>query len=304
MIVLNSLKEIIRVEAWSDITDRPGFTPDLDPSKHTLDSIIGRYAFADRIPCGLSNCHAPHGKGYIVSTKDGRETNIGKDCGKTYFGVDFETLTAQFDRDMTEKENRERLWNFFFQVEEVTAKVSAMRNEEHGADWVYAHTRTLLENPRRTVPAKVIRFLMPMVKTRDSRITAGREATEEEVSQQEQAMGRSLPRPHYITVLVGELAGMEALYPENNLRDLLVIHTEEKIKTLHTTNIDSLSFEELSRWSKWLGGLDAVLERAAQSVHQGRVLLTRENLAPLSTGAALDTAEDSQFQKYLRGLSE
>ena len=137
MIVLNTLKEIIRVEKWTDITERPGFSGDLDPSESKLDAIIGRYAFKDYVRCGLSNCHTPHGRGYIVVTKDGHETNIGKDCGKNYFGVDFETLSNKFDRDITEKENREKLWSFFFRTEEVAAQVAVIRTEQRGANWVF-----------------------------------------------------------------------------------------------------------------------------------------------------------------------
>ena len=37
MIVLSSQKEIIRVENWSDITERVGFSGDLDPAKNTID---------------------------------------------------------------------------------------------------------------------------------------------------------------------------------------------------------------------------------------------------------------------------
>jgi phage-related tail protein len=37
---------------------------------------------------------------YVVATTHGIETNIGKDRGKMYFGVNFETMSKQFDRDI------------------------------------------------------------------------------------------------------------------------------------------------------------------------------------------------------------
>jgi hypothetical protein len=298
MIVLNSQKEIIRVENWSDITDRPGFSANLDPTKQTLDAIIGRYAFPEKVPCGLSNCHTPHGKGYIVATKDGHETNIGKDCGKTYFGVDFETLSNKFERDMTEKENREKLWNFFFRSEETTAQVAAMRSEEHGADWVYRQAVALQES--RNVTSKVARRLVLMVKARDPRMVREREATEEEAAQLEQAQGRRLPRPQYVSEPLGELVGLEALYPENDLRALLITDVSEHLKELNEVNIDELTFEQLRRWSRWLGTLDATFERAAQAVSSGRKLLTQDNLSPLAEAAGLTTEDHRQFLKFLR----
>lgn len=298
MIVLNSQKEIIRVENWSDITERVGFSGDLDPAKHTLDSILGRYAFAEKVPCGLSNCHTPHNRGYIVATKEGRETNIGKDCGKTYFGVDFQTMSNKFDRDITEKENREKLWAFFFRCEDVAAQVSALRSGELGADWVYKQCVALQST--RNVPSKIVRKLLAMVKAQDPRVTREREATEEEVARMEQAQGRRLRGPQVISEPLGELRGLEVLYAENNLRSMLIEDVSEKLKELNETKIDSLTYEQLSKWSRWLGALDATLDRAANAVQSGRRFLTQENLLPLADAADVNTEEHDQYVKFLR----
>jgi hypothetical protein len=298
MIVLNSEKEIIRVEHWEDITERPGFNGNLDPDMHALDSIIGRYAFGDKVPCGLSNCHTPHNRGYIVVTKDKQETNIGKDCGKTYFGVDFETLSNKFDRDMTEKENREKLWAFYFRSDEVAAQVAALRQEERGADWVYKQTVALQDI--RAVPPKVVRRLAAMVKAQDPRLTRQRQATEDELAQLEGAQGRRFPRPHYVSEPMGQLAGLACMYPENNIRSLLIGDVSEHLKELNETNIDALSFEALRKWSKWLGSLDNTLERAVQAVRSGRVFLTQANLAPLSDAVELNTEDHEAFLRYVR----
>ena len=304
MIVLNREKEIVRVENWTDITERPGFSGNLDPSKNKLDAIIGRYAFKDYVPCGLSNCHTPHGRGYIVVTKDGQETNIGKDCGKNYFGVDFETLSNKFDRDMTEKENREKLWNFFFRSEEVVKQVLALRTDanERGANWVHKQTG-VLQNIRE-VPSKVVRRLAAMVKSRDPMLTQDREATEAELMNIEQAQGRRLPRPHYVSVPLGEVAGLDALFPENNLKVLLIDGVSERIKELNETNIDSLTFEQLRKWSRWLGELDEVIERAIRAVRNGRMLLTQENLLRFSDAVGLNTEEHQLFLAYLKQLQK
>lgn len=302
MIVLNREKEIIRVENWADITERPGFSGNLDPSKNKLDAIIGRYAFKDYVPCGLSNCHTPHGRGYIVVTKEGQETNIGKDCGKNYFGVDFETLSNKFDRDMTEKENREKLWNFFFRSEEVLEQVSKLRTDtdERGANWVHKQTGAL-QNIR-YVPSKIVRRISEMVKSRDSMLTHDREATEAEIMNIEQSQGRRLHRPHYVSVPLGEVVGLDALFPENDLKVLLIDGVSERIKELNEINIDSLTFEQLRKWSRWLGELDEVIERATRAVRTGRLLLTQENLLRFSDAVGLNTEEHQLFLKYLKQL--
>ncbi|MDA8258299.1 MAG: hypothetical protein M0Z99_22170 [Betaproteobacteria bacterium] len=300
MIVLNTVKELVRVDAWEDIERRPGFTTELDPKAHVLEAIIGRYAFSNRIRCGLSNCHTPHAKGYIVATKDGHETNIGKDCGKTYFGVDFETLSRKFDQDITEKENRDKLWSFSFKLEEFKTQVHDLRVADRGGNWVYKTSRPLIEQDA-SVPAEIVRRIAVMTKTRQTVLTLEREATEREIEELEIARGRTLPRPQYIDEPIAEIEGLEALFPENDLRNLLVIELDEKIKAFEGENIDSLTFEQLRRWAKWIGTVDATLQTAAASLESGRRLLQRENLEPFAR-IIRDRRDEAQFEKYLKSL--
>src|SRR3546814_4713524 len=83
MITINGEKGFVRIESWDDIESRPGFAKDIDPRSVKLKAIIGSYTFSDYIPCGLSTCHQPHGNGFLVVTVDGRETNIGRICGRS-----------------------------------------------------------------------------------------------------------------------------------------------------------------------------------------------------------------------------
>lgn len=299
MIVLNTAKELVRVETWEDILERPGFTDNLDPSQHTLSAIIGQYAFTDWIRCGLSNCHTPHARGYLVVTKSGLETNIGKDCGKSYFGVDFETLAAQFDRDMREKQARERLWDFSFRLDDVKQKVRDLRGGERGADWVYRTTSALTE-PGKGVPGAIVRQVATMLKTGQSALTKDRPATEREIEIAESG-GQRVKRPYFITEQIGEIRGMEALHKENDLRALLIVDLEEHIKAFEKLSIDAMAPGDLGKWSKWAGTVDATLEKAAAAVASGRVLLTASNLSPF-TNVISDDVDVKQFRAYLKLL--
>lgn len=280
MIVLNSNKELIRVEKWADIEARPGFTSDLNSNEHVLASIIGRYSFSNQIRCGLSNCHTLHARGYIVTTSDGHETNIGKDCGRKYFGVDFETLTRQFDQDITDKENRDRLWSFRCRIDELKGQIHLLRSQPRGADWIHRKTSPLLGDPR-IVPSEVVRRIAEMIKNRQNILYIDREATEAEIEQLEASRGRSLPRPHYVQEPIGHLNGLDALYPENNVRQLVVIDIEEKLKAFEQLSIDNLNSAMLTRWNKWVTSVDPTLNRATAAVESGRRLLRRENLEQL-----------------------
>jgi hypothetical protein len=299
VITLNSDRGLVQIEDWLDIESRPGFSKNLDPTAHKLKAIIGRYVFPERIRCGLSNCHTPHAKGYIVVTEDGRETNIGKDCGKTYFGVDFEVLSRRFDEDLAASQNRESLATFSFQLEELEARIKTLRASEHGADWVHKHTRELI-SVGRTCPEGVVRRIVGMIRSRNPEVTVERLATEEEVQEIETRERREVPRPHYLTDIVGRIAGIEALYSENDLRELLVIDLQTRIGEFRDLTITSLTHVELRRWAKWIATVENTLARANAAVAFGQLLLCPDGLNPLLS--ALPAAEQRQFRAYMRIL--
>lgn len=280
MITISTIKGLVKVENWEDIKSRAGFSESLNPDDHELHAILGRYVFGDKVRCGLSNCRTPHTKGYIVATKDGRETNIGKDCGKNYFGVDFEILAKQFDRDITEQDNRELLWNFNFQLEELEAKITAMRSGNRGADWVHKHSQALI-NPGARMPLEVVRIMSTFAKTKSNVLHAQREATEQEIEDLEVIQRKKIERPFYLDEPIAEIRGIEALYPENDLRKLLIIDLEENIKAFKSLNIDNMTFEKLSYWKKWAVSVDGILEAATTAVIAGRALLELKNLSPI-----------------------
>jgi hypothetical protein len=302
VITLNTNKGLVKIESWDEIELRPGFVRDLNPADHKLDSIIGRYIFKEKIRCGLSICHMPHAKGYIVTTTDGHETNIGKDCGKREFGVDFDTLSKKFDRDITQAENRERLWSFSFQLEELENRTAELRQSKKGADWVYKHTQPLV-NHNRGCPGEVVRRISSMIKTRTNIISTQREATKQEIEDHEAIEKRTLPRPYYIDVPIAELAGVEALYPENDLRQILVKDLDTNIRQFREKDIDRLTFEQLNYWVKWVSSVEITMERAGVVVAQGHKLLSLVNLSPFLK--VLTSQDDANhFRSYLRGLSE
>ncbi len=300
MIVLNIERELVRVETWDDIVSRPGFTANLDPQSHALHAIIGRYNFADKIRCGLSNCHTPHAKGYIVVTKGGLETNIGKDCGRNYFGVDFESMSRRFDQDMADKEGRERLWSFHFRTEEIKQKVQTLRSTERGADWVHRRVKGLVEAGH-DVPAPIVRYIAGKVKARDPVVTLEREATATEIDRMEAESGRRLPRPQYIAEPIATIDGFDALYPENDLRAMLVLDVEEHIRLFEVVSIDNLDSAGIRQWSRWVSTVDATLEKADAVVQAGRRLLTSQNLQHFEN--RLTEKDDRRhFSRFLKSL--
>lgn len=301
MITINTEKQLIRVNGWDAILERAGFTGDLDPKQHELKAIIGRYAFKDKLRCGLSSCHTPHNRGYIVVTKSGLETNIGKDCGKTHFGVDFNDMSRQFERDVTEKENRETLWSFHFRIDEVMETIDGIRKGERGADWVYKRVRPLVEL-NKGVPEKIVRCIGDLLKTGGSIVAIPREATKDEIDAEEARTGRRVPKPHYVDESIGQIGQLDALYRENDVREILILDLETQCKELADLDIDAMTYTQLAKWVKWAGTVDEKLQRAQDAVDSGRQLLTVANLSFLAQ--LVSSGDDAwAFNEYLKTLA-
>lgn len=302
MITLNSEQGFIHIENWEQITSNAGYRADLNPAEHTLDSIIGRYVEKEMVRCGLTNCHTPHAKGYVVKTKSGLSTNIGHDCGKKYFGVDFEVMAKKFEHDFTMQTNRELLSSFSMQLEEFEQNINNMRtgNGIKGADWIYKRSRHLV-SVNGECPNEIVAIVNSMVKSSDNLLSKSREATKDEIDTAETIKGGKVQRPYFIEEPVAEILGLQALKTEYDLRALFVLDIEININTFKQLNIDQLNYEALRHWSKWISSLDNKIEVAWATIKAGNELLTRANLQPFNT---VITSNDSEklFKAYLRTL--
>lgn len=300
MITLNTEKGLVRIESWEEVISRPGFVADLDPSTVELKAMIGSYLFKDHVKCGLSSCHQPHGRGYLVTTIDGSETNIGKDCGKKHFDVDFETMRNAYERDLRNKERREQLENFITQAPTFLQKVEGLHVGPLGADALYAHLQ-VLTNRGRGVPDTIVDRLQKMAKSRNGSITVQRQANEQEIENLEAIQGVKLKRPHYIEEDIGYLSGIAVLYPENNLRNLLVVDLQTGIKRIQSLQVDSLGEYELRLHSQWASEIDSKFNTVRQTIREARALLSPANVSKLEL--AIEKKEDKQlFSKFVSRL--
>ncbi len=297
MITLNGERGFEQVESWDQILELPGFTPDLNPSQKQLKEIIGRYVFREKIACGLSTCRQPHGRGYIVTTKSGEVTNIGNVCGKKHFGVEFEEYSKVFTQAVTDHQNREAIASFLFRMESLAEYIKRVRAEERGADWVYLTSRALVERNHGCADI-IVSELGKMVRARSGDVRVARQASEDEAKELEVMAGRSLPRPQYIEESKGQLRGLSCLYPEFNIREILIVDLQTNIDKLAEVDVDGLSSKELGFWSKWCQEFDQKIDRIREAVRSGRQLLSKENLSQL-VELIHDPKQRSEFKKWL-----
>lgn len=299
MITLNTDKGLVRIESWEDVLTRPGFTVDIDPKTVALKSIIGSYAFQTFIPCGLASCHTPHGRGYLVVTSDGRETNIGKDCGKKYFSVDFERLAKMYDRDLRTKERREALIQLQHQIPNLKARILTLKEGCNGANWLHRNLTPLVET-KHGLPGALTRLIQRMVKQRNGALTRSRLATAEELDLMRAQGQRIQPGQTYVDEPVGQLQGLAALYEENDLRTLLVTPMK-LLDTVEGADVDTLTGKDLRELANQAATLEPTLTQAEMAIAAGQRLLTQANLGQLSQ--FLTSKEDRRaFAGYLQRL--
>jgi len=303
LITLNTERGLVRLETWDEVETIAGYTRNVDPSASTLKSIIGSYRFPDLVVCGLSNCHHKHFRGYIVSIENGQVTNIGHQGGKTHFGVEFEKMSLTFDRDLREKEHRETLQAFKYRIDEYTAEVERLKSDVKGGNWLNKQI-TNLTRQGRAIPDGVLRVLNEMIRTRSPVLVRRRLATAREIELSnamrhspgdkdriEENKG-SQSRPKMVEEDVGFLDGFTVLYPENDIRKLLVLETEIPLRDLAALDINTATRHELNRWAKWTGEVDTRLRQCREIIGHGRDFFRRNNIAKLAEITESDTEEN------------
>jgi hypothetical protein len=107
-------REVLLFASADEFRGRERYQAELTCTKNDLDRIVGKYAFAekDRLQCGLNRCNTWHQHGYVISTKDGRETHCGQDCGKREFGVTWDHVEAVYKRAEDARARRAALAEF------------------------------------------------------------------------------------------------------------------------------------------------------------------------------------------------
>lgn len=153
------------------------------------------------------------------------------------------------------------------------------------------------------LPIELTRQVGELIKAKSSTLTIFREATEAEAEALEVAARRKLDRPQYVKDFEAEISGIEALYPENNIRDLLIVEVGDKLKAFKPLSIDEMTNHQLTYWKKWATSIETTLEKVERSVAFGRELLSKKNLAPLLRIEGLDKQDGLRRVKaFLDGL--
>lgn len=300
MITLKKDRELVRLENWSQLEEMAGFLSGLNPNEMELKEIIGRYSGEHgTVQCGLTNCRTPHSKGYIVVTTTGNITNIGKDCGKNYFGVDFETMSNQLNKDLDDQENREYISHFIF------SDFNSIHN------WIVTTKKDISDLNRalttlktgKNIPNVIKTKLNNMIKTQNHQLTIDRELTDEEKKALDYMKENSPKKSSkFTTQIIGNVVGLEALYLENDLKKLLIDELETELNQIQLSKIDSLSSIKLKALAKFIGTIPTQKKKIETAINFGKQFLTHKNLIMFEK--VLDSNDDKElWRSFLSSIS-
>ncbi|WP_299728014.1 hypothetical protein [uncultured Endozoicomonas sp.] len=303
MITLKEDKKFVKVETWTDVTEIAGYHEKLDSSDYKLKEIIGRYVFPHPVQCGLMNCRQPHNSGYIVrTTKDGIVTNIGKDCGKTIFGVEFKQLSRSFDMAVTEQSHRETIADFLFFADEYKKNIETLRQGSQGADAIHSKLKSLTHK-NRGCPDVVVSKLNQMIRSRNPDIVIEKELSEKEILDNEAIEGRTLPRPQYREEKIATLKGFSALYPENDLRKRLIVGIWDNLNSLTNSGISLFSHNDLKYWANWCSSYEKEFDDICSIVRQGSSLISTTEISKL-TVLINSHSERKLLNQFLKSIKQ
>ena len=94
--------------------------------------------------------------------------------------------------------------------------------------------------------------------------------------------------------------GLPILYPEYDLRNLLICDVLPRLRIIESLVVAGLSDAQLRDHAKWIGAKDEKIARAERAIAEGIKFLRRPNLAPFVR--LLNRPSDRQAFSRLLGL--
>jgi len=273
--------DIVMIECADDISGRPSFHEKLifEEGVRGFDKILGVYRFKDTwIRCGISDCRENHLHGYLISTTDGLETVIGKDCGKKIFSVEFveqmkivDAFHSRRRKIETVKKLKNELTYVLVAVENLQRSnidLSELKDQFKGA--VPPGTLSLLQERAR----KGNTAIMQTVRMTKSEWAAHREVNR---STERQRHSRGFKE-----ISIGELRGLDYLLGNSEIIIITsLLNPLRDLAKLKDHEMDDLDNSRISTWAKLANELPQRIKTAQTFINDGYKFFTESNLLEL-----------------------
>jgi hypothetical protein len=276
MIYLQIDDDMTEVDSWETIVNRPNFVKDFDVKDKILEKIIGYYDLKEKTTCGICSCHTAHNKGYIVLTNDGNETNIGNHCGKKYFHVAFENMSAEFMNAVeyeklmaqvsAQKPNVFELWN----------KINELTVGNKNINWAIKNLKCI-NNPD-VIGRSAFNELRAIAARGKGDVIFARPPTKDEIDLAE-ISGQKAPQS--VDVVVGMISHIECITLGSSLEELFENSLRKPVQLLQDCDVNKSSRLKLRDVARGINSLDSNILFAKEKINLARAFFQKENLKQL-----------------------
>lgn len=301
----------LEIKSPEDFVDRPDYREVLDfgeKSGRELLEILGAYIFPDTksVKCGIRNCRTPHRRGYLISTTDGLETNIGNVCGKKHLGAIFTEKTNQYRKKQAYQRNLEQfhivksrvqeLWGELDELKLAAERISKLKillNKCH------PNLVRVLVN-RSKINNSALGRRIPMTREEAERLYVheAKESVDGKVQQFEAWLAKGWPKK---LVVAGQIAGLR--FWMSDLHQVLrqeILNPAEEIQKIDINGVEQLSLRKLTEFSRCSQQLDTNLEKARTIILDGEAFFELQNVQMLKLlGDELDAASSILLEPAL-----
>lgn len=242
---------------------RPGYILDLRCTVEDFDQIIGKYERPHnyQIKCELNGCPAMHMRGYIISTKDGRETNCGNRCGQREFGVTFKDVEARYLAAEDTERRRSLLSAVTKDRSEMIAIANSLQSEIAAA---IANVAKIMAEV--TKESSLERALIGCLRD------GGRIRVEDKTES-------PLPGSTGTLVTIGTIRGGEAVYTHVTIEREVKYNILAPLYALDSTDLATMSAIDLASKTRQLTTISQVLVGAREFLRDAKLFCAKTNLS-------------------------
>lgn len=275
-------QEIPLIRSYEELLARPLYAPALHfhpKASRRFGSVICPTDFSESAPCGIASCRTPHLHGYLITTSDGQETNIGSHCGKKHFGIEFTKQRRLVDQALIRSRR----------IASIRELQAVLPNLISQLDSLEADHRSLVELKQRlmgAIGADVFSFLKVRADRGNNVVTRPRPMTKKEAdiyfetSNRHQGDGLGWPTKDEPVATLEGLAYIKA-----KAKDIILLNLVEPLRNLAQIkgdDLETMKSRELGMWSKLVGDLPVRISQAQEVVQAGWRFFAPANIQSLT----------------------
>lgn len=240
-------------------------------------SILAPYHLTGQmIKCGISTCGRPHWHGYLITTSDGLETNIGKDCGKRHFKADFSSEVKRHDQLYDRRLKLEKIFALKIEASEILQDLIELKGE-------YGILKSLRFRLRGALSRPENQKLDHKLKTGDDRLYRLEPPSKEEIDAYRVANNKKHAIPPAREVVIGRIEGFKFLKATH--RDEEVFNYIEPLRNLSKTSREEIlgwKKGEIDRTHSWFSQARQV-EKIRELILEGWLFFTADNIRSIES---------------------